>query len=272
MTKRGKILRDAQAGPGLLMVEGQQYPFTLDGVWKSDTPPRPGSTVEVEFDPAGKIVGLTAIPDAQLAKEQADKAMAAAREKGGALLSTVVAKVGGPALVALLVLLVAWFFLSAVSVQAGGQKMGFTFWQVLGLLNASSPAEAMDPNGHLSAGFYGLLALLCLVGPFVHHFWKDKRAFLLGVLPLLFMVIVAMVARNTIHNAFAVPAGMDFGGLTQEMQKEAQSEMMSAISLSIGSYLAILASLYFAAVGIRRYLAGKAAGPQDFPKPQKAIA
>lgn len=272
MTKRGKILRDAQTGPGLLIVEGQQYPFTLDGVWRSDAPPRPGSTVDIEFDPTGRIVGLTAVPDAQLAKEHADKAMAAAREKGGVIFGVIVAKVGGPALVALLVLLVAWLFLAAVSVQAGGQKIGFTFWQVLGLLNASNPAEAMDPNAHLSAGFYGLLALLSLVGPFVHHFWKDKRAFLCGLLPLLFMVVVAIVARHTIHNAFTVPAGMDFGGLAQEMQKEVQSEMMSAISLGIGSYLAILAALYFAAVGIRRYLAGKAAGPQDFPKTQKAIA
>ena len=46
MAKRGKILRDANAGPGLLMVEGQQYPFSLEGVWKSEVPPRPGLPVE----------------------------------------------------------------------------------------------------------------------------------------------------------------------------------------------------------------------------------
>lgn len=40
MKKRGKVLRDASSGPGLLMVEGQQYPFAWNGVWKSETAPK----------------------------------------------------------------------------------------------------------------------------------------------------------------------------------------------------------------------------------------
>ena len=30
MAKRGKVLRDANLGPGLLIVEGQQHSFALD--------------------------------------------------------------------------------------------------------------------------------------------------------------------------------------------------------------------------------------------------
>ena len=40
MKKRGKVLRDTTLGPGLLIVEGQQYRFTLQGVWKSAAPPK----------------------------------------------------------------------------------------------------------------------------------------------------------------------------------------------------------------------------------------
>ena len=79
MTKRGKVLRDANAGPGLLMVEGQQYPFTLEGVWKSEVPPKPGLVVEVDFDSTGQVTGITAVPESQLAKEQAEAAMAVAK-------------------------------------------------------------------------------------------------------------------------------------------------------------------------------------------------
>ena len=38
MSKRGMALRDPYAGPGLLIVEGQQYPFVLEGVWGSEAP------------------------------------------------------------------------------------------------------------------------------------------------------------------------------------------------------------------------------------------
>ena len=265
MTKRGKILRDAQTGPGLLMVEGQQYQFPLDGVWKSAMPPKTGMTVDVDFDQGGGIDGLTAVPDAQIAREQAEKVMAAGREKGGALVGEMVARFGVPALVAGAVLLISWFFLSAVSIEAG-EKVSYTFWQVLGLLNLSNPMQLMDPSYHPSAGLYGFLAFVSLAGIFLHYVWKDKLAFLGAALPLLFMLIAGLMARNTVHSAFAAPAGMDPGGFGQQMQNEA----MSAISVGIGTYISLLASLYFAVIGIKRYLAEKAGAVHEFSNPRNA--
>jgi hypothetical protein len=128
MKKRGKVLRDTNAGPGLLMVEGQQYPFSLEGVWKSEAPPKPGMVVDVEFDPAGKIIGIAAVLESQLAKEQAEVVLAAARKHGGALASTMVAKFGVPSLVAAGLLIVALFFLTGLSMQSPfAGKLEFTF-------------------------------------------------------------------------------------------------------------------------------------------------
>jgi len=59
--KRGKVLRDATAGPGLLIVEGQQYPFSLSDLWKSDLPPKAGMVVEAEFNRDGKIVAIRTV-------------------------------------------------------------------------------------------------------------------------------------------------------------------------------------------------------------------
>ena len=42
MAKRGKVLRDPNAGPGLMIVEGQQHAFFLEGFWQSEVPPKPG--------------------------------------------------------------------------------------------------------------------------------------------------------------------------------------------------------------------------------------
>ncbi len=61
--KRGKILRDASAGLGLLIVEGRQYPFSLSGLWKSTTPPHAGMVVEAEFDRGGELLAIRTVPE-----------------------------------------------------------------------------------------------------------------------------------------------------------------------------------------------------------------
>jgi hypothetical protein len=272
MKKRGKVLRDPNAGPGLLMVEGQQYLFALEGVWKSEAPPKPGLVVDVEFDQDRQIVAITTVPESQLAKEQAEAAMAVAKEKGAALASGLVAKFGLPTLVAEGLLILGWFFLAAVSLDGSMiGKMQFTFWQVLGFLNSSNMLEALGAgrNGP-SAGMYGFLAIACLAGPFLCFFWKDKRAHLGAALPLAFMVIVAFMVRSSVHSALGGDSNAQ--GMFAEMQQKAQEEAMKAISLGLGAYLSVLASLYFAGIGAKKFLVGQASDAQTYVPPQKSAA
>ena len=70
MKKLGKILRATTIGPGLLMLEGQQFPFSVPGTWRSDRPPAPGMSVEVEFGSAGEILAIQPISKIQTAKVQ----------------------------------------------------------------------------------------------------------------------------------------------------------------------------------------------------------
>lgn len=58
MKKRGNILRAPRDGPGLLMIEGRQFPFSLEGIWKPEFPPRPGLLVDVEFDSRSQITAI----------------------------------------------------------------------------------------------------------------------------------------------------------------------------------------------------------------------
>src|SRR5215813_4055257 len=75
MTKRGKVLRGTSSGPGLVMIEGEQYPFSVEKAWKSHTPPRPRLVVDVELDDRGGVQAIIVVPDAQLAQEQPDEAL-----------------------------------------------------------------------------------------------------------------------------------------------------------------------------------------------------
>jgi len=270
MKKRGKVLRDPHIGPGLLTVGGRQMPFVLEGVWKSEVPPKPGLAVDIDFNARDEIVAITVVPDSQLAREQAEAAIAAAQKQGVVMVSRMIARFGLPMLIAAGALLVGWFVLSAATVQTSLGRVDFTFWQLLGLLNSNGAFEGMfeGARGASSAGLYGFLAVLAWAGPFLSYFWKDKRAALGGLLPLVFMVLVALMVRGSIHNSLSMQAGGALDAMVQQMREEA----MHALSPGSGAYVSGLASLYFAGVGIRGFFTAKGREKADFEQLPSAAA
>lgn len=232
MAKRGRILSDPTAGPGRVMVQGRQHAFGLDGVWKSDALPRPGVVVDVEFDEAGRIHAMMAVPEARLAREQVEAALAAARARGAGLAT----RFGMTQLVALMLLVAGWFWLGALKVDPAlpGQAK-VTFWSLLGLLNANRSMDVIAPGHAPATGLYGIAALLCLAGPLLAHVWRDRRAHLAAFLPLAFMLVVGLQSLDILRPVSA-----------------------EALSFGAGTYLSVLAGLYFAFVGARRFLVMKA--------------
>jgi hypothetical protein len=269
MTKRGKILRDTNSGLGLVTVDGQHFQFGLEGVWRGDVPPVPGMPVQVEFAPDASITGMTPVSDGQIAKEQAEAVMGVAKEKGKVIATAAVAKFGLPTLIATALLIVGWFFLSAVSVQTLLGKVDFTFWQMLGFLNSNSALESvMEGRSGPSAGFYGFLALVALAGPYLPYIWKDKRAAACGVLPLLFMLMAGIMLRSSMNNAL----GGDVSGPLGDLARQAREETMKAVSLGFGSYLSVLVSVYFAGVAGKKFLLARALNTEQPERSKQAAA
>ncbi|MBZ5550256.1 MAG: hypothetical protein LAO22_20245 [Acidobacteriia bacterium] len=269
MAKRGKVLRDPHAGPGLLIVEGRQYPFIMEGVWGSEVPPKPGLAVEVEFDSLDKIIGITALPESQIAKEQAEIALAAAKKRGAALAASLAAKFGLPRLVAAGLLIFSWSFLTAASLELPFLgKLEFTLWQALGYLNSGNPMQALERHGNPGSGFWGFLAFAALAGPFLHHFWKDKRAALGGLLPLAFMVLVGIAIRSSMQSSFGAAIEGPYGNL----QRQAQDEMMNAFSFGFGTYLSIVVSLYLSVISAKEFLIAVGGEGRKFEESQRSAA
>ena len=255
MSKRGRVLRDPSPnGPGLLVVEGQQYSFSLDGTWRSLMLPKPGLDVDVEFNQDGAVASLVEVPESQLAREHADRTLSVAQEKGAALVTLMVAKFGRATLIATGVLVLGWFFLNALTYDAGiVGKLDFTFWRVLGLVNSANSLESlvtMRDGG--SAGVYGLLAWLALAGPFVGAVWKDKRAILGGLLPLGFMVLIAALARSSLLSSTR--------GMPSELVDAADAEIRNGISLGVGAYISFLAALYLGFMSVKTFLTARNEG------------
>jgi len=65
MRARGKVLREPGAAPGLLMIDGQQFRFWLDGVWHSELRPKPGLAVNVELNRELQVVRISVIPEVE---------------------------------------------------------------------------------------------------------------------------------------------------------------------------------------------------------------
>lgn len=258
MTRRGTILRDTNAGPGLLVVDGNQHPFTLEGAWRAAVPPKVGMMVDVTFGPGGDVVAVAPVDDGQLAKEQAEQAMAAIKEKGGAVAGAMVARFGGRDLLALGALLLGWFVLKVGSFGGGIiGKISFTFWQVLGFINSGAESignRAMGGGGG-GAGILGLVAIAALAGPFLHHFWKDRRAHLASLLPLLLMLFALWRVYGGMGDAGGDTSA--FGEEGRQMAEEMRREMRAAVSLGLGFYVAFAASIYFALTGMKRFLAAR---------------
>jgi hypothetical protein len=264
-TKRGRILRDTSMGEGLIFVDGQQYPFRLESIWKSEFAPKVNAAIDAEFDDQGRLIAVRAASNQAVAGEQAAQALGAAQDaakklaadfqaKGLPVVAEYAQKIGYPTLGALTAILVGWFFMPAVSINMGALgKNSVTFYQGLKLLNAQGIEALATLSGGGSAGFYGFLCFLAILAVLLPHVWKDRRAAFGMTAPLALMLLVAVIAYAKISSQMS--SGQDaigqFGGAQyQEMARQQASqmaaEMRKAISIGFGVYLSLAGALYLA--------------------------
>ncbi|HNR23715.1 MAG TPA: hypothetical protein PKL49_11920 [Steroidobacteraceae bacterium] len=244
--KRGRVLRDTSAGEGLVFVDGNQYAFRLEGVWKSEYAPKVNMGVEAEFDEQGRLMALRSVSASGVAGEQAAQALGAAQESAKRLAAELQAKglpafqqyaqrIGYPVLAAFVALIIGWFFLAAVSVDLGFMgRNSVTFWQGLKFLNSGAAAAL----GGGSTGFYGLLCIAALLAVVLPQVWPNPRARYGMAAPLALMLLVLIVAYAKVP---AVPQGAE----------EFAAEFRKAVSLGLGTYLAFAAAIYLAWKGLR---------------------
>ena len=264
---RGKIMRDTNAGPGIVYVDGVQKTFTLETHWKSSSPPKVGAVVEVTLDSAGNPVALELVQEADLAKEQAQKALQFASENGKQYAAVVLAKVGAPTLIAMALLAVGWIFLATLSIRvSSAYSSSMTFYDVLKLANAGGNLDALGSMSYGSTGIYGFLMWTALLAPLATHFHPNKFATLGYCAPLAFMLFVGLSLyfsiRGRVAEAQQLTQGM-FGSQMGKMMESMASEMftatLKAFSLGLGLYLSAAVAVYLAFVGVKKYLAAIAA-------------
>jgi hypothetical protein len=235
------------------MVEGQQFRFALDGLWRSSTLPQAGLIVDVDMDRSRQLVSVTV----------ASGTAATAKTKRAWFQAFVqqASNVGVPKLAGIGVLIVGWWFLTNVSVELPlVGRLNFTFWQLLGVLNNRSTLQAVDPrSGQYGTGFYGILAIASACGPVLHQVWKNKQTFVAEFFPLAFMFFVSIAVRTTLPSALgAAPVFHYF-----DLPAEVPVMVRHGFWLGPGAYLSLLAALYLAGLAATRLLMSRSARAQS---------
>ncbi len=275
-TARGRVLRDTAGGDGLLSIEGTQYPFRLEGMWRSDLAPKANMPVDVEFDDGGAIAAIRAVDSAAAAREQAAKVAAQAgvaakqageaakqaaaefRAKGLPVVTAYAQLVGVKTLVTMALLLVGWFFLATVSVDLMGDKMSATFYDVMRVLNNPQNGLAtIARQSRAGAGFYGFLTIIVLLAPLLPHLLKTRRSWLAYCAPATWMLLAVLIGAWKVNSSISA-AQRQFGGFGNElggMAREFMKEALNAISMGLGFYLSVAAAGYLVYVGLKRYRA-----------------
>ena len=155
--------------------------------------------VDVTFNDEGTPNAVNAVPESQLAKEQAHQALAGARQQGSALAGNIKSRFGFPLIAGELLLLIGWFFTTSLAIADAHVELNF--WQLLGCIgNTRDFMAVIGGEGSPSAGIFGILAIVALAGPLLTYFWKDRRAPLGALLPILLMVLAGLLFWHDIHH------------------------------------------------------------------------
>ena len=253
MTTRGTIIKTPDATPGLVMVNGAQKSFTLEGVWRSPVAPAPNMTVDVEMDGAGTVVAITAVDSQKLAREKFDQIGSIAQQQGkeaadiakqgvGALAT----RMGTAALVATVIVWVAWFFLPFVKIEFFLLNRTLTFWDFLAL----DMANPQSPTG--SRGLIGLLGMLCLVAPVARPFVQHAKARFLNAAPLAFVLAAYLLFYVRFSGgADDVGDNATLAEMTAGLQREAARALLESMSISAAAIVLVGAAGYLAFLGLR---------------------
>lgn len=237
MRARGTIIKVPDVTPGLVIVDGRQLPFSLEGRWRSPVAPAANMAVEVEIDAAGTVAALSVIDAQQIAREKLEQFGGIAQQQGKVAaemarqgVGTLAARMGTAPLAAAAAIWVAWFFLPAVNITFFTESQSFTFWEILGL-NLQNPFNLTG-----SHGLFGLLGLLAIAAPFARPFVVHPRASWLNALPLAFVVLAVLRLLYTISRA-AGNVGAN---------REVTSFVQDLISLGSGAYVLLIAGAFLA--------------------------
>jgi hypothetical protein len=210
---RGTVIKVPDSEPGIIVANGKQESFTLQGVWKSPVAPTVNMPVDIEFNSAGGVTGVVAVDSQQINRERFNQIGSVAQEHGKDALKLAQQRIGALAdrmgkvtLGASVLVWIAWFFLPAAAINGGvAATVSYTFWNLLGT-DFDNPVSALVKEG--GHGIFALLGLLGIVAPFAAPYLRAAWARYLNAAPLVYVILGFLVIRFQMGKVFGPLAKM----------------------------------------------------------------
>lgn len=204
---RGTIIKVPDATPGLLLLNGRQYAFTLEGVWRSAVAPAPNQSVTVELDSSGALLSITVVDQGQIAKEKLAEFGGVAQERGKVVagqiqtgIGALAARMGAVTLGIAVLIWVVWFIIPAAGVGGGGEDLAsYTFWKLIGTNFADQMSMV---NGGHARGWLRFIGFAAIVAPFVAPFIRQSWARYLNAAPLAVVLLGWFVIHENMAGTF----------------------------------------------------------------------
>jgi len=197
--------------------------------------------VEVTFDAQGAPESVVAVPDSQIAKEQAEESLASAKQHGTALAGGARASFAIPVLAAEVMLLIGFFLLPNMTISFVNRSL--TGWDLIGL-----DLNTLSTNAH---GFLSLLGMLCLLAPLAVPFLKRWWSRWLYVAPLGFAILAFITIyfqmENAGHAARESASDIFGAGATREMT----NQVAGMFHLGMGIFVVSGCALYLASRSLK---------------------
>jgi len=263
---RGRILQyNGTDGTGTIAADNQQYKFDI-GMWKSATAPTVGKTVDLVVEDS-RLSAVTIVPDDVLLREKTaelggklstlvsgiGKSAGASggaappppstNATGGAAVmagaapglnlagNPIVQRYGTLTLGAYAVYLIGTLALNAISITFLGTSQGKPLYDIANLMS--------QIGGGGGVKFMLIIAYASIAVPLV---WKDRRAWLALVLPLLAVLGAIWSGIHAINSAAGGFGGGNGGPSASDL-----------FSLGFGFYVSLAAGLVLAWCGVQRF-------------------
>jgi hypothetical protein len=168
------------------------------------------------------------------------------------------AELDTPSKFALFCIFFGWFLVDTLVVTLGSLQHGVRFFDISALI-ADPTRLFFGIQGSSQRIFFGLVCVLCLLAPLLPHLRRGRANWLGYLAPLLLMLVCGLLLYSrTSGEFFAAPsdAGHAAGNLIRfanELVHQGSGLVARHVSVAVGGYLALMASVVLALRGARRF-------------------
>jgi hypothetical protein len=163
-----------------------------------------------------------------------------------------------PSKIALLCIFFGWFLVDTLVVTLGSLQHGVRFFDMSAVI-ADPTRLFFGIQGSLHRILFGLTCFVCLLAPLLPHLRRERANWLAYLAPLILMVICgALLYSRTSSEFFAAQSNVGHAGgnlirFANDLMRHGSGLVTRHISVGIGGYLALVASIVLALRGARHF-------------------